>query len=330
MSRIQPNTRVVPRPDPGGLLLHCCGYGAIRHMFAAILLFAACMKAYTTATDPLLRAGLRESLFLPVVVVSIEILLAFWLFSSLWAEWAYRVSLAMLAIFVVASSYHLLSGDATCGCFGKLKIHPAWTLALDLSLAVALWRGGLNGVAGQRHVTLGTASVEAKRVPWLLSLAICAILVAILWMTGVLAVVVYGHSLVRGNLKVLEPEKWVGLPFPVLADINCNDKDAATAKLSDGKWLAVFYHNDCRECQLVIPRVVTAAHMSDTLAGSLRYIFIEITPAQDSHGHDHPGVQYDQHCLRATLNQRYEWLVQTPTFVWLSDGIVSRTSRNWP
>ena len=302
----------------GGAARAATRFGSVRHLFAALLLFAAALKAHAAAADPIIQAGLRGSLWPHVASVSIEILLASWLLSNLHVKWACRASLLVLTIFAAVSGYHLLRGDSSCGCFGKLEVHPAWTLALDLSLAAALWRYQRSGEVP------AIPSPETARAPWLFSAAICAALAAGFWMTGAWEAVIYGRSAAASNLRVLEPQAWVGQSFPLLPHLRPSE---SLQQLSHGDCLVVLYHEDCSECRQLLPRVADAARKPNGVGGGLRYAFIEISPGADQASAESILVAG---CTRLVLDPAYRWFAQTPTFVWLSDGVVTRASRQWP
>jgi hypothetical protein len=73
----------------------------------------------------------------PWAEVAGEWLVAAWLLAGAAPFWARRVALAVLFFFVAASGWRLVSGLADCGCVGRVSMHPAWTVAVDLLTAEA-------------------------------------------------------------------------------------------------------------------------------------------------------------------------------------------------
>ena len=105
---------------------------------AAILIAAALLKGYQLATAPVVGSGLFSSRAFLIALVEFEWLLGVWLLSGLYPRRAWQVALACFAGFACVSLYKGLSGDASCGCFGRVEVSQRWTLVLDLGAVLAL------------------------------------------------------------------------------------------------------------------------------------------------------------------------------------------------
>lgn len=79
-------------------------------------------------------AGARGQLALIVL----EGLLGLWLLCGLSKPLAWLTAVSAFATLGGASLYLLMIGQASCGCFGSVPVHPGQSLALDLALLVGL------------------------------------------------------------------------------------------------------------------------------------------------------------------------------------------------
>jgi hypothetical protein len=121
-------------------------YNVARIIFAAILLLAAGLKFYSLLPSPLnLGRGLERSEWDRIGIllsVAVESLIAGWLLTGRAQRWARRAAMTLLTVFIAIASWHLFEGSGDCGCFGPVRMHPAWALALDcLCLGLLYWLG---------------------------------------------------------------------------------------------------------------------------------------------------------------------------------------------
>jgi len=135
------------------------GYDVVRVVLGSLLLVAALLKGYQLATDPLLSLASRPSSLAPwlsaildsrwflIAVVEFELLFGLWLIAGLCPRQTWFAALACFALFACVSLYKALSGESTCGCFGKVPVNPWHTLGLDCAALAALagWRPSHNG-----------------------------------------------------------------------------------------------------------------------------------------------------------------------------------------
>jgi hypothetical protein len=111
-----------------------------------------------------------------------------------------------------------------------------------------------------------------------------------------------------GDLVVLEPEQWLGMPFPISEYIDAN--------LSEGAWIVLFHRHDCPDCQEATPQYERLAH-------SRRVALVEVPP----YGHELVGTGRARH---ARLRNDRNWFIQTPVEVQLNDGVVVSASTKLP
>jgi len=108
-------------------------YSVLRFPIAGILLFSASMKAYQTATEPVLGFPWFE-----IVTVEYEFLLALFLLLGIFPKITRLITIGtFLLFFLITVRLVWLSADS-CGCFGKLQVDPRITLALDFFVILAL------------------------------------------------------------------------------------------------------------------------------------------------------------------------------------------------
>jgi hypothetical protein len=120
--------------EPGRALFRRIRSSLLR-LIALLLLFAAAAKAYQ---------GWRYtgiSIWM-IAQAGLETLLGVWLISGAWKNWAARIALATFMVFVVVTFYEFRSGISSCGCLGAIRIFPAYTFALDLSIVTLLMLQG--------------------------------------------------------------------------------------------------------------------------------------------------------------------------------------------
>jgi len=115
-------------------------YDAIRIALGLLLLTAAGFKAHQLATEPVLGAGLLDSRWLLMATVEFELLLGLALLWNVWRRPTWAATVTCFALFACVSLYKGLSGEATCGCLGRIRINPWYTLAFDIAVVFALVR----------------------------------------------------------------------------------------------------------------------------------------------------------------------------------------------
>jgi hypothetical protein len=98
--------------------------------------------------DGLLQFGGRFGLWLPALLLIMELVLGLWLVIGVWSHWASRVAAAAFLSFAIVSGAKALQGHETCNCFGALipNMSPWLSLAIDVS-AIALLLPSLRYVA---------------------------------------------------------------------------------------------------------------------------------------------------------------------------------------
>lgn len=104
-----------------------------------LLLSTAGMKLYD-----LLYGQASALLWLPsprwiLAAVELETIIGLWLLSGWRAPWAWRISLILFAGLAAISAYLGMTGQSSCGCFGRVEVNPWWMFAVDLLTFAALF-----------------------------------------------------------------------------------------------------------------------------------------------------------------------------------------------
>src|SRR5262245_41133691 len=134
-----------------------------------------------------------------------------WLLSGVCASRARAVAMACFTCFFGVSLYQALSGASSCGCFG-VPISPWITSAVDFVAVASLWcwapiDDGPASASPRPARSVGLAGA--------LLLVLAVALSAAYWSKP-------AHMSDEGEISgsarmvVLEPERWVGKPFPLL------------------------------------------------------------------------------------------------------------------
>lgn len=106
---------------------------AVPFLFGSLLAAAGLLKGYGIVTDGFSGGGVRLAL------ADLEILFGAWLVLGLYPRLTRLLSLGLFTALFLVSLRQALSGEASCGCFGKLPVRPLYTLVLDAAAVLAFW-----------------------------------------------------------------------------------------------------------------------------------------------------------------------------------------------
>jgi hypothetical protein len=104
----------------------------------SLLIVAAVLKLSARVFEPVQRMGLFSLQSIQVGIVNLEIILALWIWSRLYSSLSWLTTFTVFACFAGVSGYQGWLGESSCGCFGKLPVHPWVALGLDLGVLLAL------------------------------------------------------------------------------------------------------------------------------------------------------------------------------------------------
>jgi len=317
-------------------------YNVLRVILGLILLTAAALKGHQLATEPLAERGLLTSRWFLIGVVEFELFFGLWLCCGLYARRTWEAALLCFAAFACVSLYKALSGEATCGCFGRVPVSPWYTLILDLAAVAALMcfrpprqktisplppageGPGVRAFASPLPFPGEGPGVRA-RLRWVFGLFVAAGLPGGLAMATYRPAVLEDSGDIFGDSEfvVLEPEGWVGKPFPLLKHIDIGDR------LARGRWIVVLYHHDCPNCQDAVLRYEHLAQELGHCPGVTRIALVEMFPYAP------PGDRVSlagSSCSLGRLSNTKKWSLLTPTMLRVSERrvlAVCNTAENW-
>ena len=298
------------------------GPQVVRFAIAAILLVAAVLKTHQLATEPVLGVGLLESRWFLVAVIEFELFLAFWLVSGVFQRAVWCVSLGVFSTFAVVAAIKGLSGEASCGCFGRVPTSPWFALAIDLSAAAALLWFRPHALLGSSPPrALGSGLDGSPRVATVPLTAAHKRLLALLGMwlvVGLSLGTVAGRGPSRdplavigqrvGNTVVVEPERMVGQPFELGRYIDIG------SRLAQGRWLLLLHRTGCNQCGSLLRHLRDDVPHRD-IGADLAIISISAPRASD------PAIDAPV-AAHGALAAGWDWLVPTPCLLDLADGHV--------
>ena len=296
-------------------------YAVASGLFAALLLVAAGLKADLAFNDPIVRSRTGE-FARHLLSAFTEAGVAAWLLSGVAPAWARRAAMALLSVFVAVAGWHLVRGDADCGCFGRVRVHPAWTVAIDAAALASLWLFGRGlparaaAPAGARRRRNGPGGVR--------------LFLAALAGLGVPALtVLFGadpfkpQSETDGAIDavILDPRGWDGKPFPLLNELAPSGPDVAK-----GKWVVILVNHACHKCEEYLAHTdFGALRQADGPTAPPRSLgLIEFLLDDGGEGARVPGP-VSVTTLRLRKGPTY--ITDGPYEVYLNDGVVERTRR---
>jgi len=249
------------------------------------------------------------------VAVELAAVAVIWLLPTL----ARPVATLMLGVFFVILVGDLFLGASSCGCFGKVTVHPLVTLVIDGGLLLGVTILGRRASSMRCSTTLPTWRVVTVAVA---SLAVMAVAFG----RPAPAPAASGdgaHSSAAGGAEASVPlpaqgyylpdyASWIGRPWNEI-DIS-HWIAGAPADLGQGQQTIVFYRKDCEHCHELLE-----LYFSGPLA-----VPTTVVAVPEKAGFPTVGVQPMPctECREAELPKGIDWLLQTPVVVRLSDGVV--------
>jgi len=275
-------------------------YDAIRGALSGVLAVAGTMK-WLELTHGSFAGAVSRSQGLETLGIAFELLLSAWLISGLCSRAAGWAALATFSVFAIVSLSKLLSGEASCGCFGRANVNPWFSFTFDLTAII-----GLVMVPGPRFQSAAHGHAAPRS----------SVLTRV-WMftgSGCVAVAIDALLLATSGIDVLEPVSWIGHQFPLLEYIDIGPD------IAKGTWTVVLIRHDCSECREAIGSY--RRKVSDDAACEIadKLVFVDIQPGPAASRSLAPGFRVGR------LNTHRRWFIETPMEVRLQDGIVIRAS----
>ena len=292
------------------------GHHLTRLSVAALLLTAASAKGYQLATEPIPAAASLSARWLHIAGVELELLLGLCLIARLYLATIWRITAVLFTAFAAVSLAKAISGQASCGCFGRVVVSPWVMLLVDFAVLTALFRW-----PPPRWECEWTMETHHS-MPNTMRAAVVMAVFALFGLPGAFLMASYepstlsphGEIIGQDTVVVLEPEGWHGKRFPLLDHIDIGEH------LKVGTWVVLLYHHDCPKCQDVIPAYLERARDLSASANAPRIALIDVPK------YGPPVITSRGNPVYGRLNNKREWFVQTPVEIILRDGIVVRTS----
>ncbi|GHT45338.1 hypothetical protein FACS189454_04650 [Planctomycetales bacterium] len=279
------------------------GGTVVRFFVAAVLLFAAGLKAYQLATVPSLGEGILHARWFNILVVEFEIFFAFWLISGLLPKLTWLASIALFSMFTLVSLFKAISGETSCGCFGNVTVNPWITAAFDAGIVLLLTLTKSN-LSVPLHITRWKFRLSAVILFWMI------LTMPVVWLSLNVktATLTKTGELTSGFRNIImNPADWVGAKFPLLSFLD----EGVAKKIMVGKTSVVLFRFDCEECKNLI----------ETVHDKSGYIFVAI-PSEGNNASLFSLPEY------TSLPADREWWGETPVVFSLENAMVAGVSRS--
>lgn len=285
------------------------GYEFARNGIAIVLLFAAGLKVQWILSS---RSGEFESRQwtdpATLLLIIAEWAIATWLLTGLARVWARRAALTLLSAFAAVSGWHLLFAHADCGCFGILRVHPAFSFSFDIVAGASIyWFGNPRNHGIHKDFADSGGRLPAKRV---------AIAVSILLPIGVLGVSqILGIGRDSRPMVVVDAQTSLGKPFRLLEFVEGESR----ADLISGRHTIILFNRHCDACRNYLSHLAMNSKSALEAAGTR---VIDIAPSEagesDAFLHDFQEVR---------LRSGILYVANVPLEISLNDGVVEATHR---
>lgn len=101
---------------------------------AILLLLAATLKAQALWFDPTPSLSVLSSPRWQMALIFVEANLAFWLLSGVNPQGAWLAGISVFTLFSAINLYLATSGVPSCGCLGRVTVHPLLILVMDIAV----------------------------------------------------------------------------------------------------------------------------------------------------------------------------------------------------
>lgn len=285
---------------------------AIGLLTAGVLWAAAAGKAVQVVSEPMMADR-----WFWTGVLEIELALGIAVFLGRRSRWVWNIAGCFFVLLALVAAAKGLRGDTDCGCFGVVAVNPWITVSLDIALATLLlvFRSPLRVVAA-----LQTRDTEQSRQThvWQNRIARASLVLVVLAGVGIAVMVaasqpgtLQADGRIDGASKhvVLEPDDWVGQPFPLLPYL------ADSALLGEGTWDVVLARPGCPHCMDYLARWNPDQGSSRAAVISLASPAHDLLAATEAHG-----------VAAYSLTGDRRWYAEVPVMIHIEDGIVKEVT----
>lgn len=265
------------------------------------MIVASALKVHQLITEPIISKGFWESWIFFLIQIPLEMGLGIWLVCGPFRKAGWLLGLIAYCGFIGVTLFKALTGEASCGCFGVVKVNPWITLsAIDIPIFLLL-------------VIFRPKGENFFPPPWPNLYHFLAIAIPTFILLPSTEYVLITHKQEKPNVN-----NWISTPviqnqWPLLQDIDIKQQ------LQNGLWVVLMYHYDCPDCAKAIPEY---EKMYDSLKGNqnaINFAFIEIPPYGNA---NQQLPSQDSKVTLGKLSDKKKWFYQTPVVVVINDGQV--------
>jgi len=274
-----------------------------------VLIIASILKSHQLLTEPIMSKGFWESWLFFVIQIPLELGLGIWLVSWLFRKASWLLTLLAFGVFIGITLHKGLTGEASCGCFGRVHVNPWITLSLiDVPIFILL-------------LIFRPKGEKLLPPPWPTAKHFFGVAIpTFILLPSLLMVLIFNKPPEKTErYEVVRPQAVEKTAderpqWPLLEHIDIADS------LRSGIVVVLLYHYDCPGCGEAIPMY---DRMSGEMAGSgIRFAFIEIPPYGQSQNNPVPPATA---CLTGKLDTSKEWYIITPLVVLLQNGSIVKS-----
>lgn len=251
------------------------------------------------------------------------------------------IAIACFAAFLALVTVRLLRGEVDCHCFGGFRVPPVLTFWLDAGLFIALFVGIPSAALRPVDRKPASRAVPVRRALVFLLLVSSPAVILLLSAMRPPARLANNGTISSGSPEVLlEPQSWLAQRWPLLPHVG------ERGRLSHGAWLVVLYREDCSACQEALTRVngeyavagspsrsairtSTTSSLVTNPSGNVAILspqpalaMVEVPGDAGAVRGATPHSVLASFSLKTRLGADHQWILPTPTLIWLRDGIV--------
>lgn len=275
-------------------------FGRLR-LLAAIVLVAAgtikMLRPHSGSADA--AAVLYADKELSRVLGACEVIFGLWVVLTRRRVIAWGALAICFGGFCTYAVLEALRNSPSCGCLGPLRVPPIYAACLDSALLTCLlvWAPcrvrspGLQRACVVSSLVFTACAVEAARSAS------------------------HGQDASRvsagARLKVLEPDKWIGLRFPLIEHIDIG------MSLESREWTVLIYRYDCEGCRREIE---TLRNGVEGIKSTRRLALVAMPPYPARADEEKPRAYIVHGRLANPSGGR--WVLATPCRLDIVDGVV--------
>ncbi len=235
-----------------------------------------------------------------MLVVAIEIGLAFWLMSGLGRRSASIAGMVLFIGFAGYSYFQLRRSAVSCGCFGAVEVSPRAAFQLDLGTSLVLGISAISPGKGGRFGPMRLATI-----------ALSSFIVAALVLLALRSFTIQSATDLRetDGIVILQTADWIGRRLPTEGHTE-HSRDCRS-----GVWVLLFTRPGCDDCAREVSRCRRAA--SDYAKFEAHLTVVQLTPSPTDTAKS-LGVD-----LVTSLRPGRTWFMRVPSVVVVRDGIVA-------